>query len=77
MVTGPLRRLCHDHRFEQAGGGTVMRDEFEFATGVPPFDRLVLERHFRQLLERRNETIRRAAEGDGWRRYVTPSPPAA
>ncbi|HEX3455686.1 MAG TPA: hypothetical protein VHS03_13750 [Gaiellaceae bacterium] len=53
-----------------------MRDEFEFATAFPPFDRLVLERHFRQLLERRNETIRRAAESDDWRRYVTPAPRA-
>jgi ligand-binding SRPBCC domain-containing protein len=76
IVAGPLRRLRHDHRFEQAGDGTLMRDEFEFATAFPPFDRLVLERHFRQLLERRNETIRRAAESDDWRRYVTPAPRA-
>jgi ligand-binding SRPBCC domain-containing protein len=74
MIAGPLRRLCHDHRFEDADGLTLMRDEFEFATGFPPFDRLVLERHFRRLLELRNETIRRAAEGNDWRRYVTPAP---
>jgi len=47
-----------------------MRDELEFATAFAPFDRLVLERHFRRLLERRNETIRRAAESDGWRAYL-------
>ena len=70
MVAGPLRRLCHDHRYEPRIDGTLMRDEFEFATALPPFDRLVLERHFRRLLVLRNETIRRAAEGDGWRRYL-------
>ena len=71
MVGGPLRKLCHDHRFEPADGGTLMHDEFEFATAFAPFDLLVLERHFRRLLEFRNDTIRRAAEGDAWRRYVT------
>ncbi len=77
IVTGPMRRLCHEHRFETTSGGTLMRDEFEFATRFPPLDKLVLERHFRRLLERRNDTIRRAAEGDGWRRYVTISPAAS
>lgn len=77
MVDGPLRRLRHDHRFEDASGGTLMRDEFEFATVFPAFDRLVLEPHFRRLLELRNETIRRAAEGEGWRSYVTSAPPAS
>jgi ligand-binding SRPBCC domain-containing protein len=70
MVAGPLRRLCHDHRFEPTDRGALMRDEFEFATAFPPFDKLLLERHFRRLLERRNETIRRAAESDGWRTYL-------
>ena len=70
MVDGPLRRMRHDHSFEPVDGGTVMRDEFEFATAFLLFDRLLLERHFRRLLELRNETIRRAAEGDGWRRYL-------
>jgi len=70
MVDGPLRLMRHDHSFEPVDGGTAMRDEFEFATAYPLFDRLLLERHFRRLLELRNETIRRAAEGDGWRRYL-------
>jgi ligand-binding SRPBCC domain-containing protein len=70
MLSGPLRRLRHDHHFESADGGTLMRDEFGFRTCFPPFDRLVRERHFRRLLERRNATIRDAAEGDGWREYL-------
>lgn len=77
MVAGPLRRMSHEHRFEPAGDATVMHDRFEFASAFPLLDRLVLERHFRKLLERRNETIRRAAESDGWRRYVTNAPPAS
>jgi ligand-binding SRPBCC domain-containing protein len=70
MVTGPFRRMRHDHRFEAAHGGTRMHDEFEFSTVFPPLDALVLAPHLRRLLVLRNETIRHAAEGDGWRRYL-------
>jgi hypothetical protein len=31
---------------------------------------LLLERYMRGLLLIRNETIKRAAESDGWRRYL-------
>jgi ligand-binding SRPBCC domain-containing protein len=73
MVSGPLRRMRHDHRFEPGEGGTWMRDEFEFATLAPPFDRLVLARHFRRLLGLRNELIRKTAESDGWQRHLGPT----
>jgi hypothetical protein len=48
-----------------------MRDEFEFATLVPAFDSVVLVPHLRRLLPDRNEMIRDAAQGDGWRRYLS------
>jgi hypothetical protein len=51
-----------------------MRDLMEFAA---PFgvlgivaERLALERHLRDLLHRRNETIRRVAESDEWKNYL-------
>jgi ligand-binding SRPBCC domain-containing protein len=63
QVEGPFRRLVHDHRFEPVAAGTRMTDVVEFATLVPPLDALVVAPHLRRFLERRNETIRRAAEG--------------
>jgi ligand-binding SRPBCC domain-containing protein len=62
QVRGPFRRLVHDHLFEPAGGGTRMRDAFEFESGFPVVDRLVLAPHLRRLLLRRNELIKRKAE---------------
>ena len=70
MVRGPFRRLVHDHFFEQTDGGTLMRDLFEFSSGVRPFDALVLKPHLRRLLLRRNAVIKELAEGEGWRDYV-------
>ena len=63
QVRGPFRRMRHDHRFEPHEGGTLMRDEFEFAA-VPVIDRLVVAPHLHRLLLHRNELIRALAEGD-------------
>ncbi len=76
MVSGPFRRLCHEHFFEPVEGGTRMRDVFEFTSGLPPLDALVLKRHLRRLLLERNAMIRQLAEGEGWREFV-PDRPAA
>src|SRR4051812_44649425 len=35
MISGPFRRMRHDHWFEARDGGTRMRDRFEFATLFP------------------------------------------
>src|SRR5438270_13016606 len=63
----PLR---HDHWFDAIDAGTSMRDAFEFSTILPLLDSLVLVPHLRRFLAARNELLRRAAEGDGWRRYL-------
>jgi ligand-binding SRPBCC domain-containing protein len=70
LVRGPVQKLVHDHFFEAVGQGTEMRDVFEFESSVRLVDSLVLARHFRRLLLRRNETIKRLAESDGWRRFL-------
>jgi ligand-binding SRPBCC domain-containing protein len=62
LVRGPLRKLVHDHFFERLAQGTEMRDVLEFESGFRLLDALVLARHFRRLLVRRNETIKRLAE---------------
>jgi ligand-binding SRPBCC domain-containing protein len=63
QVRGPFRRFVHDHLFEPADGGTCMRDVLKFTSGFPLLDRLVLAPHLRRFLRRRNELIRRTAEG--------------
>jgi ligand-binding SRPBCC domain-containing protein len=74
MVRGPFRRLLHDHFFEVVDGGTRMRDVFEFASGVPPLDALVIKPHLRRFLLARNAALKELAEGEGWRSYVARQP---
>jgi ligand-binding SRPBCC domain-containing protein len=71
MTSGPFRRMRHDHWFDADGAGTTMRDAFGFSTFVPPLDALVLAPHLRRFLLARNDFIRRLAESDGWRRYLS------
>jgi len=66
MTRGRFRSFRHDHVFEPVPGGTRMVDVVEYAA---PFGvlgraaaRLFLTAYLRRLLERRNDTIRRAAE---------------
>lgn len=74
MVTGPFRRFDHDHFFDEAGGVTVMRDVFDYASPLGPLGRiadvLVVERHLRRFLAARAEVIRQAAETEDWRQYL-------
>jgi ligand-binding SRPBCC domain-containing protein len=70
LVRGPLRRLVHDHFFEPVEQRTLMHDVFEFSSGIPPLDAVVLRPHLRRLLLKRNEVIAQLAESDGWRDYL-------
>jgi ligand-binding SRPBCC domain-containing protein len=68
MVRGPFARWRHEHRFEPDGaGGTRMLDLVDYAAPAGPIGRLVdglvLRRHLRRLLERRNRHIKELAEG--------------
>jgi ligand-binding SRPBCC domain-containing protein len=73
MVPGMFRSFCHDHYFETSEGRTLMKDVlmFEAPLGLlgRAAERLVLQKHVRRLLERRNVSIRRAAESEKWRDY--------
>ena len=74
MVRGMFRSFCHDHYFETSEGRTLMKDVlmFEAPLGLlgRAAERLVLQKHMRRLLERRNVSIRRAAESEKWRDYL-------
>jgi ligand-binding SRPBCC domain-containing protein len=63
---GPFAWFRHEHRFETLDDGrTLMTDDWAHASPFGPLgwlaDRLVLGRHLRRLLERRNAAIVAAA----------------
>jgi ligand-binding SRPBCC domain-containing protein len=74
MVRGVFARLQHDHYFVEDNGGTIMRDEFEFAAPLGPLgwlaEQVALRSYLRRLLERRNLEIKAVAESDAWRQFV-------
>jgi ligand-binding SRPBCC domain-containing protein len=74
MVRGRFRRFCHDHYFETRESKTLMKDvmEFEAPLGLLGLgaEKLLLERHMRRLLERRNRCIQRTAESESWKDYL-------
>ena len=57
MVRGAFHSFTHIHKFERAGGKTVMYDTFRFKSPLGPLghlaDRLFLERYMRTLLHER------------------------
>jgi ligand-binding SRPBCC domain-containing protein len=65
QVRGPFRRFRHEHRFEVVDGGTRLFDEVEFDAPFGPigrvFERLLLERYLRQLIDQRNAHLLRVA----------------
>jgi ligand-binding SRPBCC domain-containing protein len=76
MVRGAFRRFDHDHFFGAEGTGTRVGDRFDFESPLGPIGRcanaLVLTRYVRRFLARRLDVIKRAAESDEWRRYLSP-----
>lgn len=75
MVDGIFRMICHDHLFESHGRQlTIMKDVFRFESpggvfGVI-FNKVMLEDYLRSFLNRRNQTIKEAAESDAWQTFL-------
>ena len=74
MLRGAFQSYCHDHYFQKCDGTTQMKDVVRFAAPYGVLGRiaesLMLERHMRRLIERRNLFIKRAAESDQYREYL-------
>jgi ligand-binding SRPBCC domain-containing protein len=74
MVAGALKSYCHDHHFEVADGGTLMRDVMVFEAPFGLLGRaaewLALDRFMQGLLDQRNDFIRAVAELEEWREYL-------
>lgn len=66
MLRGAFRRFEHEHTFEPAPGGTLMRDRFEIGAPFRPagwiIERALLVPYLRRLMEKRNAVIKARAE---------------
>jgi ligand-binding SRPBCC domain-containing protein len=66
MTEGIFVSMRHIHQFEARGQSTLMRDRLEWGAPLGPigvlFDRLVLKRHMRRFLRRRNRELKQLVE---------------
>ena len=80
MVRGAFAWMVHDHWFDEADGGTVLRDGFRFAAPLGPLGRiaeaLVLRRYMTRFLQARNAVIKEIAESGEWRLYLAAAGPS-
>lgn len=74
MLEGAFRSMTHDHFFEETGGGTLMRDRFEFVAPLGMLgriaERLFLTAYMRRFLVERNAGLKRTAESNEWKKYL-------
>ncbi|MEJ7861829.1 MAG: SRPBCC family protein [Pyrinomonadaceae bacterium] len=75
MVKGAFARFDHDHFFEEAKSGTLMKDIFDYD---PPLgilgniaDALFLEKYMTKILEDRNELIKKISESEDWQKFLS------
>ncbi len=78
MVEGVFKRFDHDHFFEESRAQTLVRDVFDYDSplGILGWiaDALFVEKHLREMLEKRNQIIKSFAESDDWRRFLVGTP---
>ena len=77
MLRGAFASLRHDHFFDVADGGTLMRDVLAFSAPLGPLGRVAehvfLRAYMQRFLETRNRALKAVAESGEWRRFV-PAP---
>jgi len=76
MIAGRFATFEHDHNFTQrADGSVLLRDELRFSMpcGWPGslVGRWLMVPHIRGLMRRRFKRLKRIAEGDEWRKYLS------
>lgn len=74
MVKGTFKSMRHEHFFEQKETETLMKDKFCYETPFwffgQIFDAFVLKDYMKRLLETRNQTIKRIAESEDWKKLL-------
>jgi ligand-binding SRPBCC domain-containing protein len=77
MKWGPFKKMHHQHIFKENGIDTIMTDVFEFEAPAGIFGRvaewLFLAKKLRKSLEERNRIIKKTAQTDEWKKYLTES----
>lgn len=75
QIRGDFRMMKHEHFFKPIENGTLLIDQFHYEIPHGIFGKLVnkiyLEKHITRLLNERNAVIKKLAEGDGWKQYLT------
>lgn len=75
MSKGPFKKLYHQHLFRKVDGETMMTDVFEMKAPFGILGKAVvwlfLKNYMKQFLVKRNQFIKRTAESDNWREYIT------
>jgi ligand-binding SRPBCC domain-containing protein len=75
MIAGRFRSFEHDHRLTETPEGTRLDDEVRFSMkliwGGALTGRGILAPHIRGLMRRRFHLLKRLAETDEWRRYLS------
>ncbi|HEY0042718.1 MAG TPA: SRPBCC family protein [Flavisolibacter sp.] len=75
MLEGDFRKMRHEHYFKSLKGGTIIVDHFCFESPFGILGKLVniifLKKYMTRLLLERNKEIKRIAETDLWKQYLT------
>ncbi len=75
MVRGAFARFQHDHFFEEASRHTLAHDRIDFTSPLGLLGRFAdlvcVERYMRRFLHERAEAVRRIAETELWRAYLS------
>ena len=74
MVKGAFKAFNHEHIFTPIGKNTEMIDVFNYTSPLGfigrLFDVILLKKYMTQFLVNRNQTIKRYAESDQWRKVL-------
>jgi ligand-binding SRPBCC domain-containing protein len=74
QAEGDFKLLKHEHHFKPCDNGTIMIDiiNFESPYGAigKSFNKVYLTRYLKKLIEQRNQTIKKFAEGSDWKKIL-------
>jgi ligand-binding SRPBCC domain-containing protein len=75
MQKGAFKKFRHQHFFKQEGDYCLMKDELELQSPFGIFgkiaDALVMKNYIKKFLVERNQFIKRCAETDAWKEYLS------
>lgn len=75
QVEGDFASMKHEHHFKPIENGTIMIDQFHFESprGLLGkwFNKIYLENYLKRLLLGRNELIKKAAESNQWKQFLS------